>query len=122
MQMGQVWSKADFDGINETGFQGGRGSVIAVTAQNAGADGMWDTADDLLTPMNSEPADVSIDWTIDDNPEDLLDRVRGFYSFHPGGSVFAFADGTVKFVSGTIDIRTYRHLSTKAGEEVIGDF
>ena len=120
--MGQVWSKADFDGINETGFHGGRGSVIAVTAQNAGADGVWDTADDLLTPMNSEPADVSIDWTINDNPEDLLDRVRGFYSFHPGGCVFAFADGTVKFIGETIDSRTYRHLSTKAGKELVGDF
>lgn len=120
--MGQVWSKADFDGTNETGFQGGRGSVIAVTAQHFGADGVWDTVDDLLTPMNSEPADVSIDWTVDDNEQDLLDRVRGFYSFHPGGSVFAFADGSVSFVGDSIDLRTYRHLSTKSGDEIVNDF
>ncbi len=120
--MGQVWSKADFDGINETGFQGGRGSVVAVTAQNAGPDGLWDTDDDLVTPLNSLPSEVSVDWTTDDNDRDPLDRVRGFYSFHPGGSVFGFADASVTFIDEAVDIRLYRHLSTRASNEIIRDF
>ena len=120
--MGQVWSKADFDGINETGFQGGRGSVIAVTAQNAGPDGVWDTADDLVTPLNSIPSEVSIDWTVDDNERDALDRVRGFFSFHPGGSVFGFADASVTFFNETVDVQLYRHLSTRSSNELIRDF
>ena len=53
--MGQVWSKADFDGINATGFEGGRGSALAVTSQNAGPDGQFNTSDDVLAPLNVAP-------------------------------------------------------------------
>ena len=60
MLMGQVWSKADFDGLNETGHEGGHGSVLAVTAQNSGTDGEFDTDDDILAPLNETPAAVSI--------------------------------------------------------------
>jgi len=69
--MGQVWSKANFDGINLAGHLGGRGSVIAVTAQNAGPDGRWGTTDDLLAPINQQPVDVSIDAIPDDGGSDL---------------------------------------------------
>ena len=112
--MGQVWSSADFDGINPTGFEGGRGSVLAVTAQHNGSDGVWDTEDDLVAPLNMVPCPVS-----HDHPSlSLLDRVRGFNSEHPGGGQFAMGDGSVRFIQETIDIRTYRELSTIAGSEV----
>ncbi len=78
MTMGQVWSSADFDGTNSAGFQGGRGSILAVTAQNPGPDGMGDTSDDLLTPLNNRSADVSIDWTVKQDNSDPNDCVRGF--------------------------------------------
>ena len=117
--MGQVWSKANFDGLNETGFLGGRGSVLAVTAQDPGADGAWNTSDDLLTPLNQNPADVSIDWTVGPDNQDLGDRVRGIYSQHAAGSMFAFGDASTRFVSESIDQDLYRHLSTRNGSEVI---
>lgn len=117
--MGQVWSKADFDGINEAGYEGGRGSPLAVTAQNAGPDGIWDTSDDLNTPLNFSPADVSIDNSLDATDNDPLDRVRGFYSFHPQGANFSFADGSVRYISEIIDARVYRGLSTSSGREVV---
>lgn len=120
--MGQVWSSADFDGLNETGHHGGRGSIIAVTAQNPGADGVWGTGDDVLTPLNSEPSEVSIDWTPGNTNPDSMDRVRGFYSQHSGGANFALADGSTHFVPETIDIQVYRHLSTKSGREVLDDW
>lgn len=119
--MGQVWSKANFDGLNETGYLGGRGSVLAVTAQNPGADRIWGTGDDLITPLNKEPADVSIDWTPGPDNEDLDDRVRGFYSQHAAGSIFAMGDGSTRFVSESIDLQLYQDLSTRAGGEVIID-
>jgi hypothetical protein len=52
--MGQVWSKADFDGSGRGAFQGGRGSVLAVTAQNPGPDGIFDTrrVKKLSPPLN----------------------------------------------------------------------
>ena len=120
--MGQVWSKADCDGTNETGNQGGRGSAFAVTAQNPGADGVWDTADDLNAVLNSLPSEITIDWTPGPDPTDSLDRVRGFFSFHQQGSVFAFADGSTHFINDTIESRTYRELSTRAGGGVLGEY
>jgi prepilin-type processing-associated H-X9-DG protein len=44
-----------------------------------------------------------------------------FGSQHGGGTGanFAFADGSIKFISKTIDMDTYRALSTRAANEVI---
>lgn len=122
MTIGQVWSSANFDGTNSAGFQGGRGSILAVTSQNQGPDGIWDSPDDLLTPLNNQPADVSIDWTPGPDNADPNDRVRGFYSQHSGGTIFAFGDASTRFIRDTIDLRLYRHLSTRNGGEITGDF
>lgn len=107
--MGQVWSKTTFDGTNEAGFLGGRGSVLAVTSQ---------TSDGLVTAkLNEQPVDVSIDWDPSvDCDED--DRVRGFISLHRApGANFAFADGSIHFLSEYIDYQLYRKLSTINGGE-----
>ena len=45
-----------------------------------------------------------------------------FRSFHPGGASFLFCDGSVSFLSETIDMRVYRALSTIQGGEVIPEF
>lgn len=42
-----------------------------------------------------------------------------FASRHPGGVMFAFADGHVQFISETIDLATYRALSTRDGGEPV---
>ena len=116
--MGQVWFKADCDGTNETGLEGGRGSAFAVTAQNSGADSVWGTGDDVEEPLNSSPAEITIDWNPGDESEDPKDRVRGFLSYHPGGSVFVYADGSTHFVPTEITSSVYRDFSTRAGGEV----
>jgi prepilin-type N-terminal cleavage/methylation domain-containing protein len=38
----------------------------------------------------------------------------GFKSRHPGGSAFAFADASVRFLSQTIDHRTYQYLGCRS--------
>ncbi len=44
-------------------------------------------------------------------------------SYHPGGVLSGLADGSVRFLSESIDIDTYNALGTRAGGEVIpGDF
>ncbi len=43
----------------------------------------------------------------------------GFHSQHPGGVQFAFADGSVRFITDSIPLPVYRSLSTRAGGEVI---
>ena len=120
MVMGQVWSKADFDGLMETGHRGGHGSVLAVTAQNPGPDGLFATPDDVLSPLNTVPLAVSIDATPGPRCDDPLDRVRGFYSLHQGGANFVFGDASVRFVATDIEPAAYRALSTIAGLETTG--
>ncbi len=44
---------------------------------------------------------------------------RGFQSHHPGGSVFTMADGSVRFITETIDMRTYNALGSRVGGEVV---
>ena len=46
-------------------------------------------------------------------------EMRGFRSFHPGGASFCLADGSVHFISETIEMSLYRALSTRAGGEVV---
>jgi prepilin-type N-terminal cleavage/methylation domain-containing protein/prepilin-type processing-associated H-X9-DG protein len=42
-----------------------------------------------------------------------------FYSLHPGGANFAFADGSVRFIKQTIGTIPYMAIGTRAGGEVI---
>jgi prepilin-type processing-associated H-X9-DG protein len=44
------------------------------------------------------------------------------YAFHVGGAMFAFADGSVHFISDTTDIAVQVALLTRAGEDVPGDY
>ena len=111
LKMGQIWSKANFDGIDEARHLGGRGSVLAVTAQNPGPDGVYGTQDDVLAPLNASPVAVSIDAQPGPDCSDHSDRVRGFYAYHRGGANFAHADASVRFVSQDISQQVYRTLS-----------
>lgn len=43
-----------------------------------------------------------------------------YWSLHPGGCNFLFADGSVHFLKQTIDPRVFAYLSTRQGGEVIG--
>ena len=45
-----------------------------------------------------------------------------FSSWHSGGAQFLLGDGTVKFISNSIDATTYKALGTRAGAEVVGVF
>jgi len=44
---------------------------------------------------------------------------RGFSSFHPGGVNTGMADGSVKFIKETINLRTHNALGSRAGGEVL---
>lgn len=45
-----------------------------------------------------------------------------FGSYHPGGAAFAFADGSVRFLSDSIDIGLYRALGSRNGREIVNEF
>jgi prepilin-type N-terminal cleavage/methylation domain-containing protein/prepilin-type processing-associated H-X9-DG protein len=44
-----------------------------------------------------------------------------FYSFHPGGANFAFADGSVRFMGEATSLWMLAAITTRAGREVIPD-
>ena len=43
-------------------------------------------------------------------------------SFHPGGAQHAFVDGSVQFLSETMEATVYDALTTRAGGEVVGEY
>jgi hypothetical protein len=57
------------------------------------------------------------------NPYLTTDSLRsGFWSHHPGGAHFLFADGHVQFISYSMSPVTYHSMCTASGSEVIADF
>jgi hypothetical protein len=45
--------------------------------------------------------------------------VGGFGSFHIGGAVFTFADGSTKFLTETINPELYRQFGNRADGELL---
>ena len=58
--------------------------------------------------------------TVNDNYEDL--RVSAMGSGHPSGANCAFADGSVKFLSKTIQLLTLQRLSTANKNDIPGEY
>jgi prepilin-type processing-associated H-X9-DG protein/prepilin-type N-terminal cleavage/methylation domain-containing protein len=52
-------------------------------------------------------------------PGDPRGEVNQFYSRHPGGVNFLFADGHIAFLNTTMSYQVFRALATRAGGEVI---
>ncbi|QDV64286.1 DUF1559 domain-containing protein [Crateriforma conspicua] len=48
-------------------------------------------------------------------------RMSAFGSGHVGGTNFAFTDGSVAFISDSINMVTYQALSTKSGREILDE-
>lgn len=47
---------------------------------------------------------------------------QGFKSLHPGGAQFVLADGSVRFLSETIDYMTYQRLGDRRDRQPVGQF
>jgi prepilin-type N-terminal cleavage/methylation domain-containing protein/prepilin-type processing-associated H-X9-DG protein len=54
-----------------------------------------------------------------DGPDDDPLYVGGFDSSHPGGANFAFGDGSVQFLTSTIDMRLYQQYADRADGELM---
>ncbi len=72
----------------------------------------------MLTP-NSSQADCGSGSIPDDESEVAMMSAR---SHHTGGVHVCLADGSVRFVGGSIDLGVWRAVGTRAGGEVIGEF
>ncbi|UUO07772.1 DUF1559 domain-containing protein [Blastopirellula sp. J2-11] len=67
-------------------------------------------------PVTSSYMDVD---SMTDCVGNTTDTISGFRSYHPGGALFLFGDSSGHFISETINMTTYRGLSTMAGNEVV---
>ena len=45
-----------------------------------------------------------------------------FGSYHPGGAMFGLADGSIRYISNTIDLNIYHGICSRDEGEVVGDF
>ncbi len=54
------------------------------------------------------------------NSTDL--NTLSFWSWHPGGAYFLFADGSGHFMNQSMSFQTFQALSTRNGDEVIGEY
>jgi prepilin-type N-terminal cleavage/methylation domain-containing protein/prepilin-type processing-associated H-X9-DG protein len=81
--------------------------------------------DVLLSAAFDGPAgnlQVGINFTMTtNNAAQQNDRLCAFGSGHPGGANFAMADGSVRFVTQSIDFATLQALTTRATGEVINN-
>ena len=84
---------------------------------SSGQPGIGDVTLGAVVPVNyRHPAGVAVN----NSYEDL--RITAMGSGHPGGCNVALADGSVRFISNTMDLAIFRSLSTRAGGEVTGDY
>jgi prepilin-type N-terminal cleavage/methylation domain-containing protein/prepilin-type processing-associated H-X9-DG protein len=63
---------------------------------------------------------LSTYWGLSQGAPDGADDFH-FWSYHPNGAGFTFADGSVHFLSYSINYSTFLALSTRAGGEVISN-
>ena len=78
--------------------------------------------------FNGSTATAAIPLNYYRKPDDIVEpsgdwlNNYGFNSRHPGGANLAMMDGSVQFVSETIDLTVYRALGSIQGGEVVGEF
>ena len=72
-------------------------------------------------PIVGDPACMVLGHTFEGAPNAPGIEANSFSSAHDAGANFAFADGHVGFLSSAMDRLVFRWLSTRAGNETLGD-
>src|SRR5262249_6947238 len=93
---------------------GAIGAWSFVVASDPGGALAWHTLSAAVLMNHRVPPDAQEG----DNPA-IADRLCAFGSSHPGGANFAFADGSVRFLSDQTSLTALQALSTRAGREVV---
>jgi prepilin-type processing-associated H-X9-DG protein len=71
----------------------------------------------ILNKLSSQPAPAwtgNVQGTDAETADGKRLHVGGFDSHHPGGANFAFGDGSVHFLSQTLDIQVYQQYGHRA--------
>ncbi len=90
------------------------------------SNGMGNAHASTVTPINERTTSDKVPAAQISNPA-CTEKANynyswGFKSFHPGGVNFLFVDGSVHFLSETIDHITYQRLGGRRTGEPVGQF
>jgi prepilin-type N-terminal cleavage/methylation domain-containing protein len=107
-----VWRRGKYTPVAYTG-------AIRVRARG----GAWATTDNpyeigQLTPWHASFGTIPGTVAINNSNE----WGHCFYSFHVGGAQFAMADGSIHFMTESMQLRLLGDLITRAGHEVVAEF
>jgi prepilin-type N-terminal cleavage/methylation domain-containing protein/prepilin-type processing-associated H-X9-DG protein len=92
-------------------------SDVNYTANIRARGGAWATSDNPYEIGQRVAQDKStIPGTLSINNSNEWDHC--FYSFHPGAANFTFADGSVRTISDSIELRTLAEMVTRSGDEI----
>jgi prepilin-type N-terminal cleavage/methylation domain-containing protein/prepilin-type processing-associated H-X9-DG protein len=90
---------------------------VNYTANIRARGGAWATSDNPYEIGQRKSQDGStIPGTVSINNSNEWGHC--FYSFHPGSANFTFADGSVRTISESIELRTLAEMVTRSGEEI----
>lgn len=94
--------------------------VYTGTVRARARGGAWATTDNAYgigqrTPWHASTGTIPGTMKINNSNE----WGHNFYSFHNGGSIFAFTDGSVRFLNENTSLRNLANYVTRAGGEVI---
>ncbi|HEY7429023.1 MAG TPA: DUF1559 domain-containing protein [Gemmataceae bacterium] len=96
-----------------SGGSAGNGGCCTAPVTMAAANDPINNAFNVLVTTGSPPVTVPFNPGVPGGA-DSATTMRGFGSRHPGGCNFAMADGSIHFVSQTIDVNLYRQMATRA--------
>jgi prepilin-type N-terminal cleavage/methylation domain-containing protein/prepilin-type processing-associated H-X9-DG protein len=98
-RFGNTWGWAGFNSVNQG---------VTTVPINWPIDGKkvgttWSDCNTSCTALGVNPANCIWNWSV----------TWGFKSNHTGGANFCFADGSVRYLSQNIDMRTYQYLGCR---------
>jgi prepilin-type N-terminal cleavage/methylation domain-containing protein/prepilin-type processing-associated H-X9-DG protein len=127
-------SRVRFDDITDgSAFTIFVGEKLGGTADLGWMSGTRGTLRNTGSAINRANAGAVIGNPSEDDEEDDAERpkpvntgessqvlqVGGFGSRHPGGSNFAFGDGSVRFIRASVNPKVFRHLGNRADGELV---
>ena len=108
-------SDAEYDRITQAAFS----DYYPLEAVGMWAAAFMTSGGSLAQHLLSTPVPISYRMPPTGGKTQMFDRLCAYGSGHPGGANFAFADGSVRFLSEQTNLATLQALSTRAGREVV---